>query len=70
MAQIAGGAVGLGINTAIVASADTLTTGITRAFVVDAVLGACGALIALWALGSHDPTQHRLALRHHHRAHA
>jgi EmrB/QacA subfamily drug resistance transporter len=42
MCQIAGGAVGLGVNTAIVTSAATLVDGIRTAFIVDAVLAVVG----------------------------
>jgi len=68
MCQVAGGAVGLGVNTAIVASADSLTTGITRAFVVDGVLALIGLAIALRTVGAHEPTHHRLHMRRHQRA--
>ena len=47
MCQIAGGAVGLGINTAIVTSADSLIDGIQVAFVVDGVLAVFGFLLVL-----------------------
>jgi EmrB/QacA subfamily drug resistance transporter len=71
MCQIAGGAVGLGVNTAIVTSASTLPEGISTAFVVDAVLAVLGLLVALGfvgerrehAAGAHSP-------RWRHRAHA
>jgi EmrB/QacA subfamily drug resistance transporter len=68
MCQIAGGAVGLGINTAIVESADNLTQGITRAFLVDAALAAIGLVVVMRAVASHEPTHHRLEMRWHHRA--
>ena len=45
MFQIAGGSIGLGVNTAIVATAPTLVQGIRTAFFVAAVLAACGLLI-------------------------
>jgi EmrB/QacA subfamily drug resistance transporter len=47
MCQVAGGAIGLGLNTAIVASADSLTEGISHAFRVDAALALVGLLICL-----------------------
>jgi MFS family permease len=50
MCQIAGGAVGLGVNTAIVVSADTLPEGIRIAFGLDAGLAAVGLLVILGAL--------------------
>ena len=46
MCQIAGGAIGLGLNTAIVLSADTLRHGITIAFRVDAALALAGFAVA------------------------
>jgi EmrB/QacA subfamily drug resistance transporter len=75
MAQIAGGAVGLGLNTAIVASANSLPEGIADAFRVDAALAAVGLVVALLFVGAPStepkpahPHPHRL--RWHHRAHA
>ena len=68
MCQIAGGAVGLGINTTIVESADNLTQGITRAFLVDAVLTVIGLVVVMRAVASHEPTHPRLEMRWHHRA--
>ncbi|USG60913.1 MFS transporter [Sneathiella marina] len=47
MFQNAGGAIGLGLNTAVVVSAPTLVEGIRRAFIMDAVLGAVGVVICL-----------------------
>jgi len=69
MCQIAGGAIGLGLNTAIVASASELATGISRAFRVDAVLAAAGFLVALRFVGERNPAHHRSMLRWHQRAH-
>jgi MFS family permease len=51
MFQVAGGAVGLGVNTAIAHTTDTLVAGIGRAFAVDALLATCGLLIALFFIG-------------------
>jgi EmrB/QacA subfamily drug resistance transporter len=70
MCQIAGGAVGLGVNTAIVESADSLTQGITRAFLVDSVLAVFGLVIVLFVVRDHEPTHHRLHVRWHRRANA
>jgi EmrB/QacA subfamily drug resistance transporter len=74
MCQIAGGAIGLGLNTAIVVSAGTskadLVTGIGTAFKVDAVLAAVGLVVALLFVGGTVSREARSALRHHHRAHA
>lgn len=47
MFQIAGGSIGLGFNTALVLTAPTFTDGIATAFRVDALLAACGLLIAV-----------------------
>ena len=70
MFQIAGGSIGLGVNTAIVATAPTLVQGIRTAFFVDAVLGACGFLICLLFVGGEVNVALLRTLRHHHRAHA
>jgi len=70
MFQIAGGSIGLGVNTAIVATAPTLVQGIRTAFFVDAVLAACGLLICLLFVGGEVDVTLLRGLRHHHRAHA
>ncbi|MEX1008982.1 MAG: MFS transporter [Acidimicrobiia bacterium] len=70
MCQIAGGAVGLGLNTAIVTSASSLSDGISVAFKVDAGLAVLGFLVVLSVIGRHEEVTPRSALRHHHRAHA
>jgi EmrB/QacA subfamily drug resistance transporter len=69
MCQIAGGAVGLGVNTAIVASASSLASGISTAFLVDAVLALIGFVVAVLFIGvpDHAAKRHRV---HWHRAHA
>ena len=68
--QIAGGSIGLGLNTAIVVTADSLVQGISAAFMVDAALAAFGMLVSLFFIGGR-PDQRRLrSLVHHHRAHA
>ena len=54
MCQIAGGAIGLGLNTAIVASASSLADGISHAFKVDAVLAVAGLLLVLAVIGRHE----------------
>jgi EmrB/QacA subfamily drug resistance transporter len=69
MFQIAGGSVGLGLNTALVASQDSLGEGIRLAFTVDAILAACGLAVSVLFVGG---TADRGRLRHlqwHHRAH-
>ncbi|HUU25063.1 MAG TPA: MFS transporter, partial [Methyloceanibacter sp.] len=71
MCQIAGGSIGLGLNTAIVVSASSLAEGIHTAFLVDGAMAACGVVIAvLFVGGSIDKDRLRTAWRHHHRAHA
>jgi MFS family permease len=69
MCQIAGGAVGLGLNTAIVASASSLADGIATAFTVDAVLALAGLAVVVSVLGRHRERTPRHMLRGHHRAH-
>ncbi|MFN8027184.1 MAG: MFS transporter [Acidimicrobiia bacterium] len=68
MCQIAGGAIGLGINTAIIASSSSLPAGISAAFKVDAVLAGLGFVIAFVYCGT--PAEHaehrRRILRHLH----
>lgn len=69
MFQIAGGAIGLGLNTAIVVSADTLADGIHTAFLVDTALAVGGTLLALLFVGGRIGRQALHALIHRHRAH-
>ena len=60
MCQIAGGAIGLGLNTAIVLAAGTLSEGIAIAFRIDAALAAAGLLVSLTFIrGPESPTAHR-----------
>jgi len=72
MCQIAGGAIGLGLNTAIITSASSLPSGISAAFKLDAVLAGVGFMVAFVYCGT--PAEHaehrRRVLRHLHRAHA
>jgi EmrB/QacA subfamily drug resistance transporter len=70
MCQIAGGAVGLGFNTAIVTSASSLAEGIAVAFKVDAALALVGFVVVLAVVGRHEEVTPRHTLRNHHRAHA
>jgi EmrB/QacA subfamily drug resistance transporter len=51
MFQIAGGSIGLGLNTAIVVTAASLTGGISTAFLMDAMLAACGLVVSLLFVG-------------------
>ena len=69
MANVAGGAIGLGMNTAIVVSADSLSEGIGNAFVVNGSLAVVGVLIAVMFIGGPIDKKRLRALRHHHRAH-
>jgi EmrB/QacA subfamily drug resistance transporter len=71
MCQIAGGAVGLGLNTALVTSQSSLADGIAVAFKVDAVLAFAGLVVVLAFIGRPAPAEgHPRALRMRHRAHA
>jgi MFS family permease len=72
MFQVAGGSIGLGLNTAIVTSADSLPDGLETAFRVDAALGLAGLLVALLFVGGAvhlERVQGMRALRGHQRAH-
>jgi EmrB/QacA subfamily drug resistance transporter len=69
MCQIAGGSIGLGLNTALVVTASSLAEGIHTAFLVDAILAVAGFAVAVIFVGGKvDPARLR-DLRHHHRAH-
>jgi len=71
MCQIAGGAIGLGLNTAIVLSAATLRHGITVAFRVDAALAVGGLVVALaYVRGPRTSAAHAAAPLAHHRVRA
>jgi EmrB/QacA subfamily drug resistance transporter len=71
MCQIAGGAVGLGLNTALVTSESSLADGIALAFKVDAALAFVGLVVVLACIGRPAPVEgHPRALRWRHRAHA
>jgi EmrB/QacA subfamily drug resistance transporter len=70
MCQVAGGALGLGVNTAIVLSQSELPEGIRLAFRVDAALALVGLLVALAYIGRTQPVTHPHHLRGRHRAHA
>ena len=70
MFQIAGGSIGVALNTVIVVSASSMPRGIHLAFLVDGGLAVCSAVVAiLFVGGTVDPERLRV-LRHHHRAHA
>lgn len=70
MFQIAGGSIGLGLNTAIVVSASSLSHGIHTAFLVDGVLAAYGVVVAIMFVGGKLDTKRLRGLQHHHRGHA
>jgi EmrB/QacA subfamily drug resistance transporter len=70
MFQIAGGSIGLGLNTALVVTAGSLADGIHIAFLVDAVLASCGVLVSVLFIGGQVDRERLRMLRHHHRAHA
>ncbi|MGN6794473.1 MAG: MFS transporter [Streptosporangiaceae bacterium] len=68
MCQVAGGAIGLGLNTAIVLSAATLPAGIRVAFRVDAALGIVGTVVSLWFVhGPKRSAAHAASSHAHHR---
>ncbi len=69
MCQIAGGAVGLGLNTAIVVSAATLADGIHRAFLVNSGLAVCGLVVVVLFVGGRIDKAELDKLIHRHRAH-
>jgi EmrB/QacA subfamily drug resistance transporter len=69
MFQIAGGSIGLGLNTALVVTAGSLVEGLHRAFLVDAGLAVCGVVVAILFVGGRVDKE-RLRMMHHHRAHA
>jgi EmrB/QacA subfamily drug resistance transporter len=69
MCQIAGGAVGLGLNTAIVVSGSTLTSGIHDAFLVNTVLALIGLAVTVLFIGGRIDKETLDQLVHRHRAH-
>ena len=69
MFQIAGGAVGLGLNTALVVTAASLVDGIRIAFLVDAGLAVAGVLVAILFVGGRMDKATLDTLLHRHRAH-
>ena len=69
MVNVAGGAIGLGLNTAIVASSGTLIEGIRTAFIVNGSLAVAGLVIAALFIGGPVDGSRLRSLRHHHRAH-
>ena len=69
MCQIAGGAVGLGLNTAIVVSASTLVEGIHFAFLVNTGLALIGLAVTVLFIGGRVDKATLDKLVHRHRAH-
>lgn len=69
MFQIAGGSIGLGLNTAIVVSAPSFAEGISRAFMVDGFLAIGGFLVVLLFAGGKLDKAEVERLVHRHRAH-
>jgi EmrB/QacA subfamily drug resistance transporter len=67
MGNIAGGSLGLGLNTAIALSASSFADGIRNAFFVDAALGVVGTVVAIAFIHGQGTTYHR-RLHLHHRA--
>ena len=71
MCQIAGGAIGLGLNTAIVLSAATLSSGISTAFRVDAALALAGFVASVvFVRGPRRSPAHQAVAHSHHRVRA
>ena len=69
MAQIAGGSIGLGFNTAIVVSNPVLANGISIAFFIDGCLAIAGLLIVLFFVGGNFDRQRLEGMVHYHRGH-
>ncbi|MEM9729668.1 MAG: DHA2 family efflux MFS transporter permease subunit [Myxococcota bacterium] len=55
MANVAGGAIGLGMNTAIVATSASLSEGISKAFVVNGALAAVGVVLSALFMRGRPP---------------
>ncbi len=70
MFQIAGGSIGLGLNTALVVTAGSLVDGIHKAFLVDAIVASCGVAVSILFIGGKPDKERLRILQHHHRAHA
>ncbi len=69
MGNIAGGSLAIGLNTAIVLAAPTLTEGTRNAFLLDAALGLVGTVVAAKLIRSERSGQYHPLHRRHHRAH-
>ena len=68
MCQIAGGSIGLGVNTAIVLSAAEQANGISTAFLVDGILATCGLVVVFLFVGGKVKVDVEI-MKHRHRAH-
>lgn len=69
MSQIAGGSIGLGLNTAIVVSGSSLAEGVSTAFFVNGILAFVGLLVVLFFVGGKIDRARLAEMIHHHRAH-
>jgi EmrB/QacA subfamily drug resistance transporter len=69
MFQIAGGSIGLGLNTAIVVTRPSLVEGIHYAFLIDSGLGVCGLIVSSIFVGGRIRKGQLHSLVHRHRAH-
>lgn len=69
MFQIAGGAIGLGLNTALVVTAASLADGIHIAFLLNAGLAVCGLAVCASFVGGRLDREQLRSLLHRHRAH-
>lgn len=69
MAQIAGGSIGLGLNTALVVTGVTLADGIATAFRVNTGLAIAGFAIVILFIGGKVDRARLAGLIHHRRAH-
>jgi MFS family permease len=69
MFQVAGGSIGLGLNTAIVVTAPDLAVGIERAFRLNGLLAVLGLIVALFFVGGRLEKHALRHFIHRHRAH-
>ena len=69
MFQVAGGSIGLGVNTALVVTGATFVKGIQTAFLLDVVLAICGLLVVIFFVGGRLKRGQWHKLVHRHRAH-
>ncbi|MCB1487723.1 MAG: MFS transporter [Bauldia sp.] len=69
MAQIAGGSIGLGLNTAVVVGNPVLADGISNAFFIDGCLAIAGLLVVLFFVGGSFDRERLEEMVHYHRAH-